>query len=848
MAGWGDSVIQTPDHRLRIFISSALEELEPERLAVRDTIARMRLVPVMFELGARPAGGSEIYREYIDASQLFIGIYWERYDHAGIENEYLAADQLPRLIYVKTPAPGRDARLAALLDRIRDDARVSYRQFRDADELRRAVGEDIALLLSERFNPAGTEPSTDARVPLPLPVAPNRLLGRAAEQQALSDLLTDPQVRLVTLTGPGGVGKTRLALALGSSLREKFPDGVAFADLSTVVDPDAVGMTIGNALDLRTMPNQSAIENAVAYLRDRSVLLIVDNMEHVTPAATDLSTMLDACPRVTILVTSRVPLRLTGEHVFDVPPLRIPEATDDPTVAVDRDGAAQLFVERARAVNAGFRYDADGAAAIVEIVRRLDGLPLAIELAAAKVRVLPPRALVDRLTRQLGTLTGGARDLPARQRTLRDTIDWSYQLLPRAEQEMFARFGVFSGGFDLDAARAVAEMKDRYAGLESLTELIESSLVTQDNRGPEPRLSMLGVVREFALDKLRSDFDWEDTQERHARYYLAFAEATAPPVGQTSTDPASVDLLEHEHDNLRTAINWLIDKEHMVEAVRLGWMLWPLWWLRGHIDEGARTVRRMLEHEDAAPRRTYAHMLFGDGAISFLSGDKDRARVQLERVLPILREVGDQDVNARAAGMLGQLALTRGDYDEARVLLGETKEISERIGELWMAALYHTRLGLVPFNEGDYAAAAEQFNDGLRTARKTDDHLGEVVALYSLAVTATAADDLETAAQHLAVGLRLSAAASDEAGTALYLSALSDLATRKGDLARAARLASSARKLRAFAGTAWMQAYVLPWPHLGADLDAIDYAEARDQGYTDSLQSAVAYALSDIEP
>jgi tetratricopeptide (TPR) repeat protein len=390
-------------------------------------------------------------------------------------------------------------------------------------------------------------------------------------------------------------------------------------------------------------------------------------------------------------------------------------------------------------------------------------------------------------------------------------------------------------------------MKDRYAGLESLTELIESSLVNQDNRGPEPRLSMLGTVREFALDRLRADFDWADTHERHARYYLAFAEATAPPVGQTSTDPASVDLLEHEHDNLRTAINWLIETEQLAEAVRLGWMLWPLWWLRGHIDEGARTIRRMLEHGDKAPRRAYAHMLFGDGAIAFLSGDQARARVQLERVLPILREVGDQDVNARAAGMLGQLALTRGDYAEARVLLGETKEISERIGELWMTALYHTRLGLVPYNEGDYAAAAEQFTDGLRTARKTDDHLGEVVALYSLAVTATAAGEEDTAAAHLAAGLRLSAGAGDEAGTALYLAALSDLAVRQGDLQRAARLASSADKLRAFAGTAWMQAYVLPWPTRGVDLGGHDYAGARAQGHADSLQSAVSYALSGVE-
>ncbi|GIF71619.1 DUF4062 domain-containing protein [Asanoa siamensis] len=852
MASWGEP----PDRRLRIFISSAIDELEDEPLAVRDTIARMRLVPVMFELGARPRGNSDVYGDYIGQSQLFIGIYGDSYgfvppdsDHSGLEDEFVAAGDMPKLIYVKSPARDRDPRLAALLDRIRHDAQVSYRHFRSADELRRVVGDDVALLLTERFNPGGpARPESVTRPALPVP--PNQLLGREDEQAALTDLLSRDDVRLVTLTGPGGVGKTRLALQLGATLGPAFSDGVAFADLSAVTDAESVGMAIASSLNLWTMPNQSALDSAVTYLRDRSLLLVIDNMEHLAESATMVSTLLDACPRVRVLVTSRIPLRLTGEHVFDVPPLRIPGTGQDPLAAIHRDGAAELFVERARAVRSDFRVDADGAAAVAEIVRRLDGLPLAIELAAAKVRVLPLWTLADRLDRGLGTLTGGARDLPARQRTLRDTIAWSYQLLRPAEQRTFARIGVFSGGFDLEAGSALVDVSDRYAVLEAFTSLIESSLVTQDVRGPEPRMAMLSTIREFALDRLREDFDWAETHERHARYYLAFAEATAPPVGQTSTDPAAVDLLAAEHDNLRAAINWFIDHEQMDEAVRLGWMLWPLWWLRGHIDEGARTVRRMLEHEPVMSRRAFAHALFGDGAIAFLGGDRERGRRQLERVLPMLRDLGDQDVNARAAGMLGQLALGRGDYAEARALLGETKQISERIGELWMAALYHTRLALVPLNEGDYAAAAEQYTDGLRTARKTEDHLGEVVALYSLAVTATSAGDEQAALGYLANGLRLSAGASDQAGSATYLEALADLAGRAGDLERAVRLTAAARKLRRFAGTAWMQAYVPPWPPGSQDVEvaAGQYADAWNAGSADTLTSAVAYALEGLEP
>ncbi|GAA1868026.1 DUF4062 domain-containing protein [Asanoa iriomotensis] len=851
-ASGSSNLIHTPDHRLRVFVSSTLEELEPERLAVRDAIARMRLVPVMFELGARPHRPQDVYRAYIEQSQLFIGVYWESYgwvapeaEVSGIAEELRFAGNLPKLIYVKTPAPDRDPRLAAMLDRIRDDARVSYRQFRSADELRRVVGEDIAVLLTERFSSRRTaqaEPEVTPRDELPVP--PNPLLGRRVELRGLRDLLTSDDVRLVTLTGPGGVGKTRLATELGAELRNTYADGVRFVDLSGVTDPALVAAALAQSLGLRTVPNRSPIDDVVTYLRNRSLLLVVDNMEHLAEASPALAAVLDAAPGVTVLATSRVPLRLTGEHVFDVPPLPVPDPREDPAIAVRRDGAARLFVERARAVKADFGVGADDAAAIAEIVRRLDGLPLAIELAAAKVRVLTPRALLDRLASRLGTLTGGARDLPARQRTLRDAIAWSYQLLPPREQELFARLGVFAGAFDLNAARAVAGMPDQYAGLDALASLVESSLITQEPGEREPRFTMLGIIRDFALERLLDAGDWKDTHDRHARHYLEFAERTAPPLGRTSTNPQAVDELEVEHDNLRAAMSWFIDTDQLEDAVRLGWIVWVLWWLRGHTDEGARNIERVLERADSLSPQAYAHVLFGDGAISVMTGQAVAGRAKLEQALPLLREVGDEDATARAAGMLGQLAIARGEYDLARELLEETKQISERLGEEWMISLYYARLGLVPLSTGDFADAVDKFTDGLRIARKTNDYLGEVVALYSLAVTAVAGGDLENAATCLESGLRVAGGNRDEAGAALFLEALADVAARRGAQDRAVRLAAAAHKLRTTASAAWMRSYVPPWPGGGPEPDTAAHTGAWAEGTADNLASAVAYALA----
>ena len=462
MAGTG--VVRTPDQRVRVFVSSTLRELEVERRAVRDAVTRLRLVPVMFELGARPHPPREVYRAYLAQSQVFVGVYWQSYGWvapgeqvSGLEDEYLLSVELPRLIYVKSPAPEREPRLEQMLARIQDDGDITYQRFSEAAELQRLVENDLAVLLSERFEMAQARDGAAAGAPragdLPVPATP--LVGRDQETAAVADLVLGEGVRLVTLTGPGGVGKSRLAVAVADRLGSGFGDGVRFVELASVTSADLVPAAIAAGLGLSTSGGR-LLTDVVSYLGPKRVLLVLDNFEQVTRAAPLVADLLGAAPGLVVLVTSRTVLRLSGEHEFPVPPLPVPPAGAGPDEGDARQYASvRLFVERAHAAAPGFELTSGNAAAVTEICRRLDGLPLAIELAAARVRLLPPAALLARLDDRMGVLTGGARDLPERQRTLKNTLDWSYGLLSPGEQALFARLGVFAGTFGLPAAEAV---------------------------------------------------------------------------------------------------------------------------------------------------------------------------------------------------------------------------------------------------------------------------------------------------------------------------------------------------------------------------------------------------------
>jgi predicted ATPase len=858
-------VINTPDQRLRVFVSSTLEELAAERRAVRDAVTRLRLVPVMFELGARPHPPREVYRAYLAQSQVFIGIYWQRYgwvapgEHvSGLEDEYLLSAGLPRLLYVKTPAPAREPRLAELLAGITNEGDVSYQHFTGPAELRRLVENDLAVLLSERFTV--TQPQRGAaagdEVPLAgtLPVPATPLVGREQEVAALEALVRSEGVRLVTLTGPGGSGKSRLAVEAAGQLRPDFADGVRFIGLASVRSADLVPGAIAAGLGLNTSGSRLRTD-LVSYLRKR-LLLVLDNFEQVTDAAPLLAELLAAAPGLRILVTSRSMLRLSGEHEFPVPPLPVPPAG----AAQDAGTAGQyasvrLFTERAQAVAPGFRLTGQNVGAVAEICRRLDGLPLAIELAAARVRLLSPQALLVRLGDPMGVLTGGPRDVPERQRTLKNTLDWSFTLLSPDEQALFARLGVFAGLFGLPAAEAVGGDAGVPGGAEppgpvfdTLNALVDSSLVQPETRGDEPRFGLLEIIREYALGRLRDSGAWQEAHDRHAAYFAALArpaESELRGEGQL----AWLNRLEAEAGNLSAALSWLMDQDRLDQAITFIWLTWRFWFLRGHLSEVARHGEKFLANSREMATHERALALSGTGFTLIADGEPDKAQPVFEQSLPLFREAGDLLGGALAAAALGHVLASQHDeragevLEQARNLKLEagTGERSgqERAQYLLVAALVDNFLGQIQLSKADYDRAAQLFTAGLDAARSIPDRFTILISLYDLALARQARGDLDGARGLLRQGLSLAAEAGDESAGAYYLEALAAVARQQDDPQRAAWLLAAADAQLQASGSGWLHAYVPRAPH-----DHSVEAELRSRMGDAAYEQAAAHGRS----
>ena len=756
-------VIRTPDQRLRVFVSSTLKELAAERQAVRDAVTGLRLVPVMFEMGARPHPARQLYRAYLAQSQIFVGVYWQSYGWvapeervSGLEDEYLQAADLPKLIYVKSPAPEREPRLAELLARIRDDDAVSYQHFSDAAELQRLVENDLAVLLSERFEMTlPREETADPPLTGALPVPATPMVDRQQETAVVTDLVLGQGARLVTLTGPGGVGKSRLAIEAAARLRLEFPGGVRFIDLTPIQSADLVPAAIGAGLGLSSS-GARLVTDLVAYLRTRRVLLVIDNFEQVSSAAPLIAELLAAASGLAVLVTSRSVLRLNGEHEFPVPPFSVPDADAIGLDAADlgQYPSVRLFVERARAATPDFTLTSDNAQAVAQICRRLDGLPLAIELAAARVRMLPPRALLARLDDRMGMLTTGARDLPKRQQTLKNTLDWSFTLLSPSKRALFAHLGVFAGTFGLPAAEAVcggagcADPAHTGSLIETLGSLVDSSLVRAEPRGAEPRFRLLDTIREYALQRLRETGDWTDAHDRHAAYFAALAEPAESEL-QGPGQLAWLERLETRHDNLAAALSWLISNDKLGQAIRLIWATWKFWWLHGHPGELAQYTDKILASSGSMAPRDRAVALTGAGFTFLAGGDQARAESLFEQSLPLYRETGETRGAGPAAAALGHLLAARGEYRRASELLEQTRsklrnarsgELTggQRVEQLMVLALAENFLGQIELSKGHLDRAARHFTDGLRAARSASDRFPVLVSLYDLALSSQA--------------------------------------------------------------------------------------------------------------
>jgi predicted ATPase len=668
-------------------------------------------------------------------------------------------------------------------------------------------------------------------------------------------------VRLVTLTGPGGVGKSRLALEVARRLGSSFADGVRFVDLAPVQRADLVVAAIAAGLGLRTSGGP-LIADVKAYLRRRRLVLLLDNFEQVTVAAPLVAELLTAAAGLVVVVTSRTVLRLSGEHEFQVAPLPTPPAgtAGGPQLADLRQYASvTLFAERAHAAAPGFELTSENAEAVAEICRRLDGLPLAIELAAARVRLLPPQAIVERLDDRMSLLTGGARDLPERQRTLRNTLDWSFGLLSPAGQALLSRLGVFPGTFDLEAAETVGDAHGSApAGqdqaeeiIDTLGTLVDASLIRDAQRAGQPRFSLLETIRDYARERLRESGQWKEAHDRHAAHFLELAESAR--AGLDGPDQVAwLDRLEAEHDNLGAAISWLLDQDQLGPAFQLGAMTWQYWWLRGHTEENARYGEVIVANGEKLPPHQLGYAQIGLGVLLILSGDKARAQLLFEQALALFRRLGDKRSVAIVTGYLGHLAALRGDYEKAGKLLTESLASPQELGDDVSIALMYNFLGQVRLGEGDNDAAARLLSQGLDAARRVPDRFPLLVSLYDLARSSQAREDLAGAAGLLREGLSVANAAGDESSVGYYLQRLASVARQRDDPGRAVRLLAAADALLQAAGTGWLLAYAATAPSdddtlpgLRSQMGNATFQQAWAQGAAMGRQRAVEYALQE---
>jgi predicted ATPase len=744
-------VIRTPDQRVRVFVSSTLDELAAERAAAREAITQLRLTPVLFESGARPYPPRELYRAYLAQSDIFVGLYWQRYGWvapsmqvSGLEDEYQLAGEKPRLIYIKTPARAREPRLQALLDRIRAEDTASYQKFATPDELRERLANDLAQLLTERFT-SPSQTTVPAR-PAPLPVPRSRLIDREQEVALVQDLLQRADVGLVTLTGPGGVGKTRLAIQVAADLASRFADGVAFISLASLKDPELVELTVARALGVSEADGQAIGERLREYLRPRQLLLLLDNAEQLLSAPPLATRLLDAAPRLKVLVTSREQLRVRDERVVPVLPLALPDPEHLPDLeTLARVPAVALFVERVREVQPDFALTAANAQAIAEICRRLDGLPLALELAAARSNVLPPEALLARLVHRLPLLTCGARDVPQRQQTLRNTIAWSYDLLAESEKALFRRLAVFAGGFTLEAVQAVCVLEtastapsedDEGTVLDQLAQLLDKSLVqTQQGEGGEPRFTMLETIHEYAQEQLEASGEAAALQERHADYFLRVALEAYPHMYGPERD-VWMERLDREEANLRAALAWSkADKDAVQTGLRLVGVLDFYWILRGSEREGRAWLEGMLERTDGTDRSAArGQALLGAGWVAWAEGDYAAASLRAEESLSIARVGEDKRAIGIAEWLLGLVRMGQRNNAAALPLLEESRTLFKDLGDGSGEALSLYFLGMAAYFSGDRAAARTHYEESLRLFQQQGDMFGVTWLMSALDV------------------------------------------------------------------------------------------------------------------
>lgn len=640
-------------------------------------------------------------------------------------------------------------------------------------------------------------PASLPRAPGILPAQPNAFIGREREVDEARDLLLRQEVRLLSMTGPPGIGKTRLALQVAAGLKAELADGVFFVALAPVSDPALVAPAIALSLGLREASGEPLDEVLRGYLRERQILLVLDNFEQVVAAKPLLMDLLAGAPRLKLLVTSRTLLRVYGEHEFPVPVMSLPgsPALSSPERLGEFE-AVRLFVERARAARPTFALTEQNGPIVAEICARLDGLPLAIELAASRIKVLTPQAMLGRMGSRLKLLSGGPRTLSSRGQTLHDAIAWSYDLLEAAEKSLFRRLAVFVGGWSLEAAEQVCRIGSADGGvrnepyaetvstiphsiIDALESLADHSLVRREDGSDESRFRMLETIREYALERLLESGEAVEVRGRYVAFYRDMVEEAEPQI-QGAEQGTWLDRLEVEHGNIRAALELSLGSGDVETAARISSALRRFWYLHGHMSEGRRWLEQVLAAGELPPG-LHARVLHGLGTLTWSQGEYEAARTHFRASLEISRELDDKHGVANMLHNLAVAALPLGEYDEAQALHEESMQLFRELGDRWSIALSLANLGLVALNRGEYERAHDLLEESLALRRDLGEKQSVAQSLNNLGIVVRCRGDYARAYSLHAEGLAIFTELGDGWSIALSHAHLGLAALGQGD-------------------------------------------------------------------